>query len=99
MENEAPLWNSLLRVEGASSSPGRGWDQVQNVENYWVLELPGYSNLKPAVIGALECLDSSSSRIVLHLGLPGEGQGSLVLMDHEFLAFLGSKGVDLEIWS
>ena len=48
------FYNALLRIEGADSSPGDGWYQVENAEDFWVWELTeSYSELKQSVFGAV----------------------------------------------
>jgi len=91
--------NALLRIEGANSCPGEGWDQVVNAGDYWVRELPAYSDLKQSVFDALSSLDSGNSRVILHLGLFSEDLTRPLLIDHELLAFLGSRGIDVELFT
>lgn len=89
---------ALLRIEGANSCPGKGWDQILDSDS-WVWELPGSPDLKQAVFDALSPLDLGGSRVVLHLALFGKDRIEPVWLDHELLAFLASKGGNIELYN
>ena len=94
------FYNALLRIEGADSPPGEGWYQVPNAENFWVWELPeSYPDLKQSVFEVLSSLDSASFRVVLHLALSNEVHTRTILIDSELVAFLGSKGAEIELFA